>query len=369
MRRCSCSAVSRPGWSTRATESSPAGRGQLRQLLGDHVEVPAAGQRDRLAQQRRRGRRDLAASTRSSSAMRPSSGRDGVGEQAGQLGLPVQDAAEAEQLVLDLVEPFALARPTRAPRCGPATPARSPGPPAATSGPRRPRRPPPARAGPAGCRAGARPGPCAPPRTPPGRPGAGAAWSRPTAAGPPRTAGPPAGRGPAAPTCPMNTSSRALRSASDSRLAAWRASAISPPRPWRQARCPGGRRARRARRGRRRRCRAGGRRPASDVPMMRSASCTDRPPISPRSWRTACSRCAASCSSPRWRMRSASCSACSRSSARIRLPSARASSRMRAASARRPASCSSYCRLSAAACSWASSARFSPPSILSVRSA
>ena len=42
------------------------------------------------------------------------------------------------------------------------------------------------------------------------------------------------------------------------------------------------------------------RRPSSarDAPMSRSASWTDRPPISPRSWRTACSRCAPICSSP-----------------------------------------------------------------------
>ena len=108
---------------------------------------------------------------------------------------------------------------------------------------------------------------------------------------------------------------------------------------------------------------------ARDVPMSRSASCTDRPPISPRSWRTACSRCAASCSSPRRRSARPPPRPARAARPDDRLPSARASSRMRAASARRPASCSSYCRLSGAACSWASSARLSPPSIRSVRSA
>ena len=72
------------GVATRAIERSPPGGRQLRQLLGDVVQVPPSRQPDRLAQQRRaRSLRPCPPSTWSRSAMRPSAGACGVGEQAG----------------------------------------------------------------------------------------------------------------------------------------------------------------------------------------------------------------------------------------------------------------------------------------------
>ena len=81
---------------------------------------------------------------------------------------------------------------------------------------------------------------------------------------------------------------------------------------------------------------------ASDSPTTRSARPVASVPISPRSSRTTCCRCAVSCSSPRATMRADSSCAAGPHLLDDRWPSARASSRIRAASVRASASCWRY---------------------------
>ncbi len=375
--RCSCSGGQRDRRCvTWATERSRRAAASSASSSADHVEVAAAGQRTAWRSSVAGDRRDLAAEqpvAAARPARRPAARCRRAAPASSRLA--VEDAAEPEQLVLDLVEACRSSRPTpssalRASDSSASTRSTGRDQRAATSrGDRLQRRagrslPPSSRSTRPGARRLGRPT---------GRPGAGAASVSPTSSRATANSSSPSRSQVGGRRRPVDVARRAGRRAVGQRLPAGRLQderpSARPARPGRRVWRGASAMPRPARRGTRRRCRGGAPRRRATSPTMRSASCTDSPPISPRSWRTTCSRCAASCSSPRWRIRSASCSACSRSSARIWWPSARASSRMRAASARRPASCSSYCRLSAAACSWASSARFSPPSILSVRSA